>query len=346
LQNKILKGGIIGAGKMGLLHSALINCFDHSTLVAICEPSKLIYKTIKEFAPDIKTYKDYKEMLKNEELDFVFISTPTFLHVPIALDCVKYGCHFFVEKPLSANSEEALPLIEALEGKHLITMTGYMMRYLITFQRAKEIIDRGVLGKIITFNATMYVSQLFKKGKGWRYDRKKSGGGVIIMQATHVIDMLCWFFGDPKWVNASLLSPYSKTTEDFGHIIFNWENGLMGWLDSSWSVYNHRMLETTIEIHAQNGTLIVNDDTVRLFLKNTVDEYRDGWTILRKPEMEKGVAIDIGGPHYTRQDEAFVNAIVKNRPLESDVFNAFNVQNIVDAIYSSSDSTGKTTEIK
>ena len=120
----------------------------------------------------------------------------------------------------------------------------------------------------------------------------------------------------------------------------------MGWLDSSWSVYNHRMLETTFEIHANNGKLIVNDDTVKLFLVNPGDDYKCGWTNLRKPEIEIGVAIDIAGPQYTRQDEAFINAIIiTGKPPESDVFNAFKVQRIVDAIYRSSNANRQTTAI-
>ena len=168
---------------------------------------------------------------------------------------------------LKLNPKElSTTLVEKLNGKKLVTMTGYMMRYMATFSKAREIIDTGVIGAPITFNAQMYVSQLFKTGRGWRYDKEKSGGGVINTQATHAIDLISWFFGYPNRLNASLLSPHSKHTEDFGHITFNWDNGLMGWLDSSWSVYNHRMLETTIRVHGHNGNLMVNDDTIKLFL--------------------------------------------------------------------------------
>lgn len=344
-ENKRLRGGVIGLGKMGMVHATIINCLEHSHLAAVCEPTKLIYNTFREFAPHVNVYSDHREMLKKQELDFVFITTPSFLHIPMALDCVDSGCHIFVEKPLSVNAEDALPLIERLAGTRLISMTGYMMRYLATFHKAKEILDSGVLGKAITFNSRMYVSQLFKEGKGWRYDLKKSGGGVIIMQATHAIDMLCWFFGFPDRLNASLINAYSTVTEDFGHIVFNWQNGLMGWLDSSWSVHNHRMLETTFEIHGTKGTLVVNDDTVKLFLAEARKNYPSGWTIITRPEIEKGVAIDIGGPQFTRQDKAFIDGILNGVPLESDVSNGFKVQQIVDAIYRSANENGQTKTI-
>jgi predicted dehydrogenase len=339
--NKPLRGAMIGAGKMGIAHGAIINSLPNAELVAICEPTKLIQNTFKEFAPHIAVYSDHTVMLKELRPDFVFITTPSFMHVPMAMDCVGYGCHFFVEKPLSVTGSEAEPLIAKLKNKNLVTMTGYMMRYIATFSKAKQIIDDGIIGDPITFNAQMYVSQLFKKGKGWRYDKKKSGGGVIITQATHAIDLISWYFGFPDNLNASLLSPHSKSTEDFGHITFNWNNGLMGWLDSSWSVYNHRMLETTIKIHGKNGNLLVNDDTIKLFLTKPQGGYKEGWTILRKPEIETGVAMDIGGPQYTRQDQDFVDAVSENRTVESDVLNAFKVQKIVDTIYKSGDKQGR-----
>lgn len=339
--NDPLKGAVIGAGKMGFAHGAIINSLPNVRLIAVCDPTTLIQSTFKQFAPHIVTYSDHEKMFKDGQPDFVFITTPSFLHVPIAIDCVKYGCHFFVEKPLATNGAEAKPLLEKLKDKKLVTMTGYMMRYIAAFKKAREILQAKLIGEPITFNAKMYVSQLFNKGKGWRYDKKKSGGGVIITQASHAIDLISWYFGLPDNLNASLLSPHSKQTEDFGHISFNWDSGLMGWLDSSWSVYNHRMLETTIKVHGFNGNLTVSDDTIKLFLVKPKGGYSQGWTILRKPEIETGVAIDIGGPQYTRQDQDFVNAIIENGTVESDAINGYNVQKIVDAIYLSGENQGR-----
>ncbi len=336
---KILKGATIGAGKMGLAHGAIINGLPNSKLISICEPTKLIQNSFKEFS-DIAVYSDHNVMLREQKPDFVFITTPSFMHIPMAIDCFEKGCHFFVEKPLSTNGLEAKPLVEKLKNSSLVTMTGYMMRYVSTFSKVKEMISSNIIGPLINFNAHMYVSQLFKTGKGWRYNKNKSGGGVIITQATHAIDLISWYFGLPERLNASLLSPFSIKTEDFGHITFNWEDGLMGWLDSSWSVFNHRMLETTIKINGKNGNIIVNDDTIKLFLTKSEGIYNKGWTILRKPEIETGVSIDIGGPHYTRQDQDFINAIIENRFVDSDVSNAYKIQKIVDAIYISNSKKG------
>lgn len=343
MEKKKLSGGVVGFGKMGLVHSAIINVSENSRLCAICESSEIIHKLISQLIPDIKIYKDYKEMLEKEKLDFVFITTPTFLHVPVALECVKHGCNFFMEKPVSTNEAEAKPLLDTLlKEQTLVTMVGYMMRYIDTFQYAKGILDSRVLGSIISFNATMYVSQLFKTGKGWRYDKKESGGGCIITQASHVIDLICWFFGMPRAVNGRTISHYSKNVEDFGHVTLAWKDGLMGWLDSSWSIDNHRMLETTFTIHGENGTLIVDDDFVKLFMRKKTKEFSDGWTIKSKPELFSGAALDIGAPHFTKQDEDFIRAIMTGKKVESDAASGCRVQRVVDCIYKSAESDGQT----
>ncbi len=339
--DKVLKGGIIGAGKMGLAHSTILSCIQNVELTAIAEPNKLIQKTLKEFANHISIYDSHHKMLKNEKLDFVFITTPSYMHIPMALDCLEHNCNIFIEKPLCINSIDAIPLLEKIKQKKIHTMTGYMMRYISTFNKAKEIIKNGTLGDLITFNAQMYVSQLFKTGKGWRYDKKKSGGGVVITQTTHAIDLISWYFGYPNWLNASLLSPYSISTEDFGHITLKWNNGLMGWIDASWSVYNHRLLETSIMINGKNGNMKVNDDTIKIFLTKPIDEFNKGWNIIRKPEIETGVPIDIGGPQYTKQNVDFINCILKDITPESDIYNAYNIQKIVDYIYESNKLNGQ-----
>ena len=347
MDNNYLKGAVIGFGKMGLAHTAIINSFPNSKIVAICDPSQLINKGFKEFIKNIDYYSDHLTMLKKDEIDFVFITTPPNTHISLAQDCLKYNKHFFIEKPLSINAKTAQPLISNLEDSNtLISMVGYMMRFVQSFKKGKEIIDSKILGEIFNFNSTIYVSQLFKRGKGWRYNKKFSGGGVINNQGGHLIDLISWYFGYPNLLNASLRKAYSYENEDFGHVTFNWSNKLIGSLDSSWSIYNRRMLETKIIINAENGCLEINDDTIKLFLSKGSKNYNEGWTIIKKPQIESGVSIDLGGSQYTRQDELFINSIIDQRPISNDVKNAYNIQKIIDGIYHSSINNNETIELK
>ena len=110
MDNNYLKGAVIGFGKMGLAHTAIINSFPNSKIVAICDPSQLINKGFKEFIKNIDYYSDHLTMLKKEEIDFVFITTPPNTHISLAQDCLKYNKHFFIEKPLSINSNTLLSI--------------------------------------------------------------------------------------------------------------------------------------------------------------------------------------------------------------------------------------------
>tara|TARA_B100002051_G_scaffold245547_1_gene253012 strand:+ start:364 stop:1413 length:1050 start_codon:yes stop_codon:yes gene_type:complete len=347
MSNNFVTGAIIGFGKMGLAHTAIINSFANSKIIAVCDDSKLINKGFNQFIKNINFYSNHLDMLKNEKIDFVFITTPPNTHIPLALDCLRYNKHFFIEKPLSINSKNAEPLLNKLnEENNLVSMVGYMMRFVPSFIKGKQIIEDKALGEIFNFNSTIYVSQLFKKGKGWRYDKKVSGGGVINSQAAHLVDLISWYFDYPNSINANLRNVYSGDNEDFGHITFNWKNKLFGSLDSSWSVYNYRMLETKIIINAEKGYLEINDDTVKLFLDKPSMNYKKGWTIIRKPEIEKEVSIDLGGSHYTRQDEYFINSIIQQKQVMNDVKNAYKIQKIIDAIYYSSKNNNTSVKIK
>ncbi len=332
---------VIGIGKMGMLHAGIMNALDGVELVAASDTTKFLLNSAKSLKSDLAIYDDYVKMLDHEQPEMAVIATPVFLHVPMAWECSQRGIPFLLEKPLAPKSAEAQGLVKIVEEKNLTTMIGYMMRYIDTFKKAKTIIDAGVLGKLITFNSTIYVEQLFKTGKGWRYSKEQSGGGVLVSQATHLIDLLQWFFGSVARVTGQVKSFYSTEVEDFAHLHFEFKNGLMGWMDSSWSIRHHRLLQVNIEVHGENGDLFVCDDYVKIFLENSVADYAAGWTNFYNPDLFKGVEMDIGGPHFSRQDIAFVNAIKNGGKLESDLRNAFEVQRIVDAAYLSAEKHGE-----
>ncbi|NUM73068.1 Gfo/Idh/MocA family oxidoreductase [candidate division KSB1 bacterium] len=341
----MLNVAVVGIGKMGLLHAGIMNGLEGVRLSAIADTSKFLLGFAQSLKDDLNIYDDYREMLDKAKPDAAVLATPVFLHVPMAAECVKRGIPFFLEKPLSIVSRDADDLVADIEKKKLTTMVGYMMRYVETFAKAKELLQSGALGEIITFNATIYVSQLFKTGKGWRYDKKESGGGVVIGQATHLIDLLHWYFGRVNYISAHTRNWYSQEVEDFAHVHFEFANGVTGWFDSSWSVRHHRLLEVSINVHAANGNLSVCDDYVKLFLDKPAAGFSAGWTNFMKPDLFEGVAIDLGGPQYTRQDADFINAVKHGNLIESDVKNAHEVQKIVDAVYSSAAKHGEPMKI-
>lgn len=336
-----MKIAVIGIGKMGMLHAGIFNGMDGIELCAVSDTSKFLMGAAQSLKPDLKIYDDYERMLDEARPDAAVIATPVFLHVPMGMACAQRDIPFFLEKPLSPSGQEAEGLLSLIEAKRLPTMVGYMLRYVETYMKAKEILASGALGKLVNFRSTIYVSQLFKTGKGWRYAKKEAGGGVVIGQATHLIDLLQWFFGPVSWVSGHTRSWYSQEVEDFAHGHLEFQSGVTGWFDSSWSVRHHRLMQIEIHVNTEFGTLTVTDDFVKLYLDKASGGFPAGWTQFYKPDLFEGVEIDLGGPQYTRQDADFVRAVREKSDVESNVRNAYNVQRIVDAIYASASRHGE-----
>jgi len=332
---------VIGIGKMGMLHAGILNGLDTVELCAVSDNSGFLLSSIKGLRPDLEVYEDYIKMLDEVKPDAVVIATPVFLHVPMARACLERNIPFLLEKPLCPSSAEAESLVHEIAEKGLTTHIGYMLRYVETFMKAKEILNENVLGKLITFRGTIYVSQLFKTGKGWRYSKEKSGGGVVSAQATHLIDLLYWYFGKAARVSGHTKNWYSREVEDFAHAYFEFDQGVSGFIDSSWSERHHRLMQVEININAEFGSLTITDDFVKLFLDKPAGPYAAGWTNFSKPDLFEGVEIDLGGPQYTRQDVDFIKAVQAGKTTDCDFASAWEVQKMVDALYESASGQGK-----
>jgi len=335
-----LNVGVIGFGKLGLLHAGIVNALPGSRLAAVCDTSSTSLKMLATYMPDVDMHKDHRTMLVKSSLDAVFIASPTGLHVDMAVDCVDQGVPVFIEKPLALNAAQARPLQEALVKRPVVNAVGYMGRYVATFRKAKEIIASGALGRLQMMRANMYVGQLFQPGKGWRYDKEASGGGVLITQNAHLIDKLLWMFGPVERVNGNVTSLYSKTVEDHANAFLQFENGLVGSFDASWSERHVRKPSMSIHVQGSAGTLDVDDDEVRLFLDADHGDLKAGWTTWRMPDLFEPVTFDVAGPYYTQQAEAFLNAVRGGDAVSSDVASAVRTQQVIDAIYLSAERSG------
>jgi predicted dehydrogenase len=341
IPDRPLELAVVGFGKLGLLHAAIVNALSGSKLVAVTDTSSQVLGVLQTHMAGLRVYNDHRAMLRDGGIDAVVIATPTHLHVPVATDCVAAGLHVFIEKPLATSLQQAKPLLEALKQHRVANVVGYMGRHVDTFHKAKEIVASGALGDLQMTRSSMYTGQLFRTGEGWRYDRNASGGGVLITQNSHVIDQLLWMFGEIEEVNGQIASLYSASVEDYCHAVLRFRSGLCGYMDASWSARHYRTPTISIHVQGANGTLDVDDDCVRLHLLAARAGWPAEWTTWRKPDLYQGVEIDIGGPQYTLQLREFIDAIRTGAPVASDVASAARTQAVIDAIYESANMHGK-----
>jgi len=330
-----LRVGVIGAGKMGMLHAGIFNSFEKSTLSAISEKKKLIISGLKKYLPYINVYQDYENMLKKEDMDILVITTPVFLHKTMVEDALKHNLHVFVEKPLALNGSECKSILTQQKNNKYKTMVGYCRRFMGTYNLAKKIIEDLTLGNINYFQSSLFVGQVFNPGKGWLYDPKLSGGGVLMDLGSHAIDMFHYLFGEIDNVHAFAKSVYNMEVEDYVSVNLYFKNGLFGPLQVSWSIRNHRLPELKIEMHFDYGMVVVTEKYIIVYSEKENEFIKKGWNTYYKQNLTKNVPIDLAGPEYTLEDLHFLNCILEDKETLCNFKEAAKTNFVIDKIYSS-----------
>jgi predicted dehydrogenase len=331
-----LNAGIVGLGKMGLLHAGIMNSLNGVNITAIAEKEKIITNYVKESLPNIHVYGDANEMFESENLDIVFVTTPVSSHYSIAQSsCIRNNINFFIEKPLCKNLEEARKLCDDLKSSPpIIHAVGFNRRFIDTFAKAKSLLDMGILGDVSAIKSTMYVSNIFSKGTGWRSNKNLSGGGVLLDLGSHVVDLLLWYFGPIETIiESELKSPYSTEVDDFAHAVTMFLSDIRCEIDVSWSVPGYRLPELNIEVSGSNGTLRVNEDFIDIKLKQPPQPFNESETKIYKQSVNTGVPVDLGGPEYTKEDVHIVECVREKKQALINVYEATQTQSVIEAIY-------------
>jgi predicted dehydrogenase len=335
MNNNKLNACVIGLGKMGLLHAGILNRLDGVRITAVAEREKIIANYVKESLPDVHVYEDSEEMFESEKLDVAFITTPVSSHYPIAESCIKHNIHFFIEKPLCKNLNEASKLCESLKNHpQIIHSVGFNRRFIDTFAKTKSLLEMKILGDISSVKSTMYVSNIFSKGTGWRSNKNISGGGVLLDLGSHVVDLLLWYFGPIESINLSeLKSIYSKEVDDSAHATMKFSSNIEGEIDTSWSVPGYRLPELNIIVTGSNGKLRVNEDFIQIDLDHPDPLLPDSKMKIYKQDLNTGVPIDLGGPEYTKEDVHVVECVNEKKHTLVNAYEAARTQSVIEAIY-------------
>jgi len=311
----MMKGAIIGLGKMGLSHAAILGAHPEVDMVAVCDTSSLVLDAFKKFSK-VNTYSDYKEMIQNESLDFVFVASPTRLHYPIAKLTLEKGLHVFCEKPFSLKTSEGEDLVRIAKEKNLVNQVGYHNHFIGTFRELKRLLQSGILGDIVHFTGEAYGPVITKdKGGTWR-SKPEEGGGCLYDYASHVINLIQEIISRPvKASGMQLKSIYSKGVEDAVYGTLLLENGLSGILSVNWSDETYRKMSTSITVQGKNGKIICDATEIKIYLKESSKKegLDKGWTIKYITELAIPVNFYLRGEEYSAQIDNFINCIISKR---------------------------------
>ena len=147
----MIKGSIIGLGKMGLSHASILQAHPDVDLAAVCDTTSLVLEAFNKFSK-IKTYTDYQKMLNAESPEFVVIATPTRFHYPMVKYALEKGIHVFCEKPFTLTAGQGKVLAELANEKGLINQVGYHNHFIGTFRELKRLLAKNILGDMVHFS--------------------------------------------------------------------------------------------------------------------------------------------------------------------------------------------------
>jgi len=228
--NKKIKIAIIGYGKRGKTHLRNYSKINNVEVVAICDVNKNII-----FDRTIKYYKDFKIMIDLEKIDAISICTPTNEHYLIALYCLRKGVHILCEKPITLTVKQAQKLSRMAQKNNLILQVGYHLRFDGLINKLKSIIASNELGEILMIKARQAHDWGGLKPFGWLLDKSKSGGGTIIDNASHYLNLFEYLLGNIEEIHAfSNNLSFKNDVEDNAIITMKFKTDILGEIETSW----------------------------------------------------------------------------------------------------------------
>lgn len=246
------KVGIAGYGVVGKRrHAALkkINDFKVTSL------SDISFKD-EDNLLNLNCYSDYKDLIKNEDLDILFISLPNNHAASATLLGLKKNLHVFCEKPPAKTLSELMPIKEHLEKTDLKLMYGFNHRFHSSVIHAKKIIDSDELGKIVNLKGIYGKSNMISFNQtDWRTDREKSGGGILLDQGIHMLDLMNYFVGGFNNIFSIIQNTFwDFDVEDNAFVLMQNDDGIIGQLHSSATQWRHTF---NLDVTLKKGSLIL-----------------------------------------------------------------------------------------
>jgi predicted dehydrogenase len=245
--------GLIGAEMIGQFRADAIERTPGLRLAAVADPREEALAKLTRGRPGVAAYRDGRELADAQGLDAIVISAPPGLHEPLGVACLRAGKHLLCEKPLATSVAACEALVRAAEDAGVTLATGFNLRYLEAAQLARRLVDDGAIGELDHVRAFHGYSAADGIPNNWMRDPKMSGGGSLMDNGIHVIDLCRWFLGDVREVvgyasNGMLDIP---GCEDNGFVLMRNSEGRVGTLHSTWAEW--RGYGYRVEVYGTQG---------------------------------------------------------------------------------------------
>jgi predicted dehydrogenase len=333
--------GIIGCGMVADVHAAAITGLEHGKLVAVSSRNSDNVRRLVD-AYHVDSYSDYREMLKRDDLDVVCVCTPSGVHLEAAVATAKAHKHVIVEKPLEITLERCDQIIQACDEAGVRLCAIFNSRFVEGSQLLKETIDSGRFRTLTLGDAYIkwYRPQAYYDSGGWRGTWALDGGGALMNQSIHAIDLLQYFMGPVKAVQAftDTMTHERIEVEDVAVAALRFENGALGVIEGTTTVYPGLLKK--LEISGNKGTITLEDeDIIRWEFDPELPEDAKIREQFAETRSGGGGAADpraISHENHRLQMQNFINAIENGTPHLVDGREGRKAVEIILAIYKSS----------
>ena len=350
-QQEQLRVGIIGCGA-GIFHLEGYQAEPRAKVVALAGLDTDRCEMLAKKFDVPRIYRDYQDLLADDDIDAVSIAVPNILHMPVALAAFEAGKHVLIEKPLARNAAEGVRMVEAAKEHGKLLGISFQRRTRHDIQLLRDQVETGAFGRIY-YSKAWWMRRSGIPGLGsWFTSKEGAGGGPLIDLGVHVLDMILYVLGNPKissvsastyaeigpqgkggWVgrrstNSSADQPYE--VEDLATAFMRFEDGGTLLLEASWAAFTEMKDDFGIQLYgSQGGARIFAENYA---LTDTLEVYSGfgDTTMDSKPRLAEteGHGAIIRG---------FVDAILEGKPLSPDGLEGLDRVRLIDAIYRSAE---------
>jgi scyllo-inositol 2-dehydrogenase (NADP+) len=252
-------------------------------------------------------------MLRAEQLDCLFVATPSKYHADIVSAALESNLHVFCEKPFALEADGGYRLADMAERKGLVNQVGYHYRFVAPFNEAKRLLDRRLIGDLHHVRVEAYGPVvLAKKGLTWR-SQKSEGGGCLFDYACHAIDLTNYLVGRPVSVSGTVLNRvFSNAVEDEIYSTLHFAQGVHGQLATNWSDESCRKMALRVSLWGTNGRINVDRQELQVYIRSLTEPTEDfvpGWNVRYTTDLTSPVWFYVRGEEYSAQIEHFVHCL-------------------------------------
>lgn len=322
-----LRVGVIGLGDVSMIHLHAIKSNEKAELVAVCD----IDETKSNLIENVNFYSDYIEMIEKENLDCVHICLPHYLHYSVTKQLADLGVNALLEKPLCLDTEEAERFRNLSDSTDTNVCICLQNRYNNTVKKMEEIIKSGVYGKLVGLKGLVAWNRPkdYYTVKPWRGKMEFAGGGVMINQAIHTLDLMQLLGGEIASIKGNIdnFLDYDIEVEDTANAIINFKNGAKGIFFAT--IANATNSSVELEIILENGMFIIRDGKLYRHVDGELVE-------LAEDEKLSGVKHYYGASH-SKLIDSYYNCLLNNSTDYINIEDAIHSIKIIDSIRYSSE---------